>query len=135
MAYQVKNISPLDLRKVGIGISLPFNGPAGGFNTTYDTSTQLKSNILNYFLTNNNERVMNTTFGGNLRALIFEQLTEGSLDGVKISIEQIMQREFPNIQVKNVKVLGYPDQNLVNITINYSVPNTNINDELIINFE
>ena len=46
MAFRVSNIEPIDLQpRVAIGISLPFNGSTG-FNSTYTTADQLKTNIL-----------------------------------------------------------------------------------------
>ena len=75
MAYRIPNKHPLDInQRVGVGVSIPFNGPAV-FNTTYTTSEQIKSNIINYILTNNNERIFNPDFGANLRAQLFENVT------------------------------------------------------------
>jgi hypothetical protein len=69
MAYRVPNIEPIDLQpRVAIGISLPFNGPTG-FNGTYTTADQLKTNILSFLLTNRGERLFQPTFGANLRHL------------------------------------------------------------------
>lgn len=129
MAYAVKNISPLDIKKVGIGVAIPFNAP-GVFTTTYSTSDQLKSNILNFLLTNQGERIMNPNYGGNLRRFLFEQITQGSLEDAKNNIEQTIKTEFPSVEVKELKLLGKPDENLISFSIKYSVPNTNINDEL-----
>ena len=129
MAYEIKNIDPLDLKKVGIGVSIPFNGP-GVFNTTYTTQDQLKSNIINYLLTNVNERMMNPNFGGNLRGLLFEQITDGNLQEAKLAIEQTLEREFKNVEIKELKLLGSPDQNKIYFSIKYSIPNSNINDEI-----
>ena len=84
MAFRVSNIEPIDLQpRVAIGISLPFNGPTG-FNSTFDTATQLKSNLIAFLLTNKGERVLNPTFGANLRELIFEQIHETTLEEFKL---------------------------------------------------
>ncbi len=134
MASQPIIINPLDLKpSTGIGVSIPFNGP-GVFNITYSTENQLKSNLINFFLTNFNERVFNPNFGGNLRAQLFEQITQGSLSNVKSNIEESIRREFPSVVINEVKVQGTPDTNNIYITINYSVPNTNIKDSITINF-
>lgn len=133
MAYKVKNINPLDLKpQVAIGVSIPFNGPAV-FNSTYTTKDQLKSNLINYFLTNREERVFNF-IGGDLRRQLFEQITEGSLEGIKENIEAMTARVFPNVRIDNVEVLDNPDENSIFISVKYSVPNLNISDELQINF-
>jgi phage baseplate assembly protein W len=135
MASNPIRISPLDLKpSIGIGVSIPFNGPAGGFNTTYTTADQLKSNMINFFLTNFGERVMNPNFGGNLRAQLFEQLTEGSIGTVKKSIENSIRTQFPNVIIKEVKVQGTPDTNDIYISIKYAVSETNIDDSIVINF-
>lgn len=129
MAYQVINIDPLDLKKIGIGVSIPFNG-GGVFNQTFDTTTQLKSNIINYLLTNNNERVFNPTFGGNLRSFLFEQINQGSLNDTKQHIQQILENQFPNIEIKEIDLLGNPDKNQIYFSIKYSILNSITNDTI-----
>ena len=50
MAYQVKNINPLDIKlSTGIGVSIPFSSKSV-FTTVYTTQEQLKYNIINYLL-------------------------------------------------------------------------------------
>ncbi len=57
---QTVRVNPLDLQgNIAIGVSLPFNGPAGPFNKTYSTADQIKSNLVNLLLTNKGERVFN----------------------------------------------------------------------------
>lgn len=129
MAYQIKNINPLDLKQIGVGISIPFNGP-GVFNITYNTVDQLKSNITNYLLTNYGERPLNPRFGGNLRRFLFEQISEGSLEDAKLTIEETLMSQFPGIEIVELKLLGTPDRNEIYFSIKYSVPNSNINDSI-----
>lgn len=134
MARIIKNINPLDLKpQVALGVSVPFNGP-GVFNSTYTTKDQLKSNIINFFLTNSGERVFNPNFGGNLRKEIFEQITTGTLSDIKSNIKESIFRNFPNLEIKEVIVLGTEDQNKISISVKYSVPNLAISDEIQINF-
>ena len=74
MAYRVPNINPIDVSgRVAIGVSVPFNNIAV-FNQTYSTSTQVKSNIINYILTRKGERVLNPDFGLGLEEYIFENI-------------------------------------------------------------
>jgi len=66
MAYTFKKINVLDLDEAtGVGISLPFDGPTG-INTTYTTRDQIKSNLINFILTGDRERVMNPSFGAGI---------------------------------------------------------------------
>ena len=88
MPVGAQKISPVDRRPgIAVGVNLPFNAPAV-FDSTFTTQDAIKNNLINFFLTNRNERYLNNLFGGNLRATIFEQLSNNTLDfPVPISIK------------------------------------------------
>jgi len=133
MAYIVRNVDVLDLKpSTGIGIDLPFNGPTG-INTTYTTKDAVKANLLNFILTGKRERVMNPTFGSGVRDLIFEQQTDDLTDQVEDLIIGGVEVYFPQVQINDLNVVQSPDNYTVTIYLNYSVINTNIQDELQIN--
>jgi phage baseplate assembly protein W len=133
MAFRVSNIEPIDLQpRVAIGISLPFNGPTG-FNSTYDTATQLKSNLIAFLLTNKGERVLNPTFGANLRELVFEQIHETTLEEFKEIIKSRVEKQFPRVSITNIINDFNPDTNRINISFTYRVTQTNIEDNISIN--
>ena len=55
-----------------IGITLPIqDGNSGFFQQSFDTLTQVKSNILNLLNTRPGERRMQPTFGSNLWSIVF----------------------------------------------------------------
>ena len=63
MAFGAKRIYPIDTRPgIGVGVAIPFNAP-GVFRTTYTTREATKSNLINFFLTNQPERYLNPTLG------------------------------------------------------------------------
>tara|TARA_B110000977_G_scaffold7729_1_gene10549 strand:+ start:119 stop:538 length:420 start_codon:yes stop_codon:yes gene_type:complete len=133
MAYIVRNVDVLDLKpSTGVGIDLPFNGPTG-INTTYTTRDAVKANLLNFILTGKRERVMNPTFGSGVRDLIFEQQTEDLTDQVEDLIIGGVEAYFPQVQINTLNVVQSPDSYTITIYLNYSVINTNIQDELQIN--
>ena len=105
----------------GIGINVLFNNGTNVFNTTTTTKEQVKSNLINFILTNKGERVFDPTFGGNLRASIFEQDT--AFDDIAAALEADIYAYVPNIIIKSIDVKKYSDENLVNIAINYSINN------------
>ena len=135
MAYKVQRINPLDLQpRKAIGVSLPFSGQAV-FNSTYTSKDAIRSNLINFFLTGNNERVFNLDFGAGLRSMLFEGITEDKIEEIKLNINKSLELYFPRVQVKSLNLNAYPDQNLVNFELKYSVLQTNIEDEVSINFE
>ena len=134
MAFNPVKKYPLDLKvSTGIGIALPFNGNAV-FRTTYLTKDAIKSNLINYFLTNKKERFLNNNFGANLKAFIFEQIISGNVSFLKNDIQTKINQFFTNINVNNLEIDQFPDTNSINIKLFYSVPNTNITDKVEINF-
>lgn len=135
MAYKVQRISPLDLQpRKAVGVALPFSGKAV-FNSTYTTKDAVRNNIINYFLTGKNERVFNVDFGSGLRNFLFEAITSDNIDRTKAAIRSELELYFPRVIVNELNLKAYPDQNLVNFHLKYSVRETNIVDEVSINFE
>jgi uncharacterized protein len=134
MAYSTVNINPLDLSpSKGVGIKVPFDGPTG-LNITYTTKDAVKSNILNFFLTGKKERVMNPIFGAGIREQIFEQITQGTAQNIEDIISFGLKEYFPQIQLNSLSVNASPDENLIQVYFSYSILNTNIQDEISINF-
>ena len=132
MAYQVKQVSPLDLKpSVGIGVNIPFSGKAV-FNTTYTTKGAVRANVINFLLTNQNERVFNNNFGANIRAFIFEMISNDSLDGLQKRLGDLLQQYFPNLTISTLTVSGDPDQNSVYINLGYAIKSYAIEDNFTI---
>ena len=135
MAFQVKKIHPLDLQpRKAVWVSLPFSAKAV-FTSTYTTKDALKSNIVNYFLTEKGERFFNPNFGAGLRAILFDQMTEEKGEEIKHTIASGLADWFPNVVANTIKVRNNPDTNTTTIYLKYSIAQTNIQDELLINFE
>ena len=135
MAYGAKKIFPVDRKpRVAIGVSIPFNQP-GVFGQTYVTKDAVKTNLINYFLTNKNERYLNQNLGGNLRAFIFEQITTGNTDFLKEDIQTQISNFFPSVLVSSLNILQNPDNNSIIVELYYNVADTGINDNLQLEFQ
>lgn len=135
MAYGSKKIFPIDKKpRVAVGVAIPFNQP-GVFGSTYTTKEAIKVNLINYFLTNEGERYLNPSFGGNLRRYIFEQITNNSLDFLKEDIQSQIGTYFPSVIVDSLDVLQYPDENAIVVSLYYSIKDTGINDNLQLEFQ
>ena len=156
MAFDAQQIYPIDFNKsAAVGVDIPFTGPTGFGNTAisgssvfplgtnkiqtpfksnFTTSAAIKNNLINYFLTNQGERPLNPTFGGGLRSFIFEQITKGNLNFLKERIQKDLNSFFPNVSIGNLQILRQEDTNSISISLTYKVVNTNISDNLQLDF-
>lgn len=133
MTYIVRNVDVLDLKpSTGIGINIPFDG-ATGLNTTFTSRDALKANLINFLLTGKKERVMNPSFGSGLRELMFNPLTEDLVDDIEEIIIGGVNTYFQQVRINDLQVNLLQESNTVNIILNYSIINTNIEDQLEIN--
>jgi len=123
-------LNPIDVgQKRGIGINVLFNNDTSVFNQTFTTKEQVKSNLVNYILTNKGERFFDPNFGGDLRAALFEP--DSNFENVAARLETEIYAYVPNIIVRNITIKPYSDSNLVNIVLDYSINNQD--DNLVIN--
>ena len=112
-------INTLDLNpNQGVGVALPFNH-TNIFTINYTTTAQIKSNLLNFMLTNSGERVFNPNFGADIRALVFEPNTD--LTEVKSALLQKIGLYFPSITVNSLDFNPSVDNNSLSIVLNYTV--------------
>jgi phage baseplate assembly protein W len=134
MAFGAKQIFPIDFNKsAAVGVDIPFSTP-GVFKPNYTTKEAIKNNLVNYLLTNPGERPLNPTFGGGLRAFIFEQITTNNLDFLKERISSNIKTYFSNVNINELEILRQEDNNSITVSLTYNVTNTNINDSLQIDF-
>jgi phage baseplate assembly protein W len=134
MAFGAKKIFPIDTKPgTVVGVAIPFNAP-GVFKTTYTTKEAVKNNLINFFLTNQNERYLNPTFGGNLRAFVFQQISEGNIESLKEDIQSQLTLYFPNVVVGSLDIDSIPDEQQVNIILKYNIVDTGLTDTLEIAF-
>ena len=123
MAIIIRNkfVEDLDANQA-IGVSIPFSSTSV-FTKTFDTATQIKSNLINYFLTNKGERILNPTYGGDLRNFLFENITPDAIEILQKRLEEDITLRFPAVEVQSLTINSQEDQNLVNIALIYNVLN------------
>jgi phage baseplate assembly protein W len=135
MAYrQTYRINPIDIgQPMGIGINVLFNNGTDIFNTTTTTRDQIKSNLINFLLTNKGERLNDPEFGGDIKRAIFEQADFESFDIITGKLENEIVSNIPGIVLQSVTAEPNPDFNIVTITITYQINQEN--DSLVLNVE
>jgi len=135
---QIIRINPLDLQKnTAIGISLPFGSQTNNklFNLTYSTKEQIKSNLINLLLTSKGERVLNPLFGCDLKKTLFENINPINDNNIRDIIISSTNIYTPEITISNISINNLPDENLVNITIDYILNISGNPDQITIQFQ
>jgi len=134
MAFNPQQINPVDLNpNVAVGVDLPLNGPSV-FKSNFTTKDATKNNLINFFLTNPGERYLNPSFGAGLRAFVFEQITDDNLGSLQDNLNFQLSTFFPNVRISSLNILREDDNNTIIVEIKYSVLNSNVTDELILQF-
>jgi len=132
---QTTQVNPLDLQgNIAIGVSLPFNGPSGPFNSTYSTKDQIKSNLINLILTNKGERVFNPEFGMDLRKVLFEGMVDDLTSVIQDLIVMNINMFVPEVIVNNINVIQNKDNNSISITVQYSLAISGTSDQITVEF-
>jgi phage baseplate assembly protein W len=133
---QTVRVNPLDLQgNIAIGVSLPFNGPSGPFNSTYSTKDQVKSNLINLLLTNKGERVMNPEFGCDLGTALFEGINENLVEVIQNLINSNVAIFVPEVQITDILVdVNNPDNNAVSVTVKYKIKISQNADQVTVQF-
>lgn len=135
MAYNVEIKDPLDLQpRKAIGVKLPFSSDSV-FTSTYASRDAIKTNLINFFLTAKGERYLNPTFGSEIKRFLFEQATTSNVKLIEQAIRQEIKVFFPRIEPISISTTADPDRNTLQFSMNYTVKQTNIEDEVVINFE
>tara|TARA_R110002051_G_scaffold65139_5_gene118385 strand:- start:5370 stop:5777 length:408 start_codon:yes stop_codon:yes gene_type:complete len=130
MARIINNVFPTaNSGSMTLGFSLPMSGKAV-FNPTYTTREVVKTNLINWLLTNRGERVFRPNFGADLRALIWEGINEGTTSALESRIKDNIASNFPSIQIKTINFDNQPDQNTINFILDYSIQNMGADDQI-----
>ncbi len=118
MARSVREIDRDDDKFVGIEFPLDYS-PSGFFYKTKTILQQSRANLRNLLLTTPGERIFQPEFGSQLKFIVFEQ-GEDIPDRVEEAIRSAVDTHLPYIDINNV--FTTQDKNLVEISVEYSVP-------------
>jgi phage baseplate assembly protein W len=133
VAIEVRKINPIDLQpRRAVGFNLPFSSKSV-FTVNYETKDSIKYNLINYLLTGTGERYLNPEFGADIRNRLFDQISPDTRLDIETSIKQGIGKYFPRILINRLDVLAIPDTNTIQISLNYSIQDTPIQDQLTIN--
>ncbi len=88
-----------------IGITLPItNGNTGMFAQSTTVFQQVKSNFKNLILTKKGERLMQPEFGTDLHRILFENITENTLENARLTVVEAVERWMPFLELQQFEV-------------------------------
>lgn len=83
----------------------------------------VKESIKNLILTDRGERLMQPQIGGNVHAMLFENLTPSVLKLIEENVRTTIQLYEPRAELQDVSVTSNIDDNAVNIRITFYIKN------------
>lgn len=94
-----------------------------------DVSTKLNDNAIKQalkilLLTNHYERPFHSEIGCSIRDQLFENITPLTRHMIKRSIQDVITNYEPRVDIRDISVDDYPDENSIRINIEFSIKNT-----------
>jgi len=81
----------------------------------------VKQSILNILLTGRGERPFNPTFGGNLKAYLFENFDAATQAALENVIVNTLRNHEPRVRVDNIVIDDLSYRNAINISIDFTI--------------
>ena len=117
----------------GLSVALPLAiGPSDGAYAVHKEIAKVaEQNLKMIILTSPGERIMEPTFGVGIRSFLFEQMTTSTGGNIRGSITRQIAAFLPYVRLDDLEIADFPDENLINIRISYSIPSIGITDEFV----
>lgn len=134
MAYKVLQQDPRDVvsKRKAIGVQMPFNTDSV-FIPTYNSLEAYKVNLYNFFMTEKKDRYLNPELGSNLMQYLFSQAPDADLRrNIQETITLEIERFFPRLEIIQISIDEYPNENVMQISIRFRVKGTELEDNLVL---
>ena len=117
-----------------VGITLPItNGNTGMFAQSTTVFQQVKSNFKNLILTKKGERLMQPEFGTDLHRILFENITENTLENARLTVVEAVERWMPFLELQQFEVTNPVNGNphRIDLSVTYRFRNNpNVTDSI-----
>ena len=84
-------------------------------------ASAIKQAIVNLLLTNKGERLMNPTYGSDIRSYLFEPLDYGTAAQIKANIRSTIDRFEPRISISDIKCIPNFNDNGFDVEMTYII--------------
>ena len=91
--------------------------------TVFKDEDSIKESIRNLLLTDRGDRLMQPNIGGNIRAMLFENITPGNLTLIEDQVRTTLDLHEPRAEIIDVSVSAFDEQNVVRIRIQFYILN------------
>ena len=107
-------------------IKIPFSFEEGSVSNTNNVDTIVSQEIVNYFMTIDGERVMNSSYGGGLPRLSFEindplVLADYKLDAIGDVNLQLSFGKVLDMLILDTQTGAFDEENVANVLVRYAV--------------
>lgn len=103
------------------------NAFTGDFNIISNLPS-IRQSIKNIVLTNNGERSFDYEFGCNIYDKLFDNISDDDIIELRIRIASKLQNYEPRISLNDIYINNYPQENRIDIIIDYNIPTLGIFD-------
>lgn len=91
----------------------------------------IKTSVVNSFLTAPGQKILNPTFGVDLRRFLFEPINKYTADVMRDDIIRKLPLNEPRIQITGVDIIPKPDNNEYEIYLQINIPSLKVEGLLI----
>tara|TARA_B100001094_G_scaffold332085_1_gene402702 strand:- start:2040 stop:2408 length:369 start_codon:yes stop_codon:yes gene_type:complete len=115
-----------------LGVKLPITrSDIHGYAMIDDFHSLIRQNLKMIILTNPGERVMMPDFGVGIQAYLFQNFSETTYTQIENDIKDQVSKYLPVVSISRVGFNNSsPDNNTLQIALEYSIPALNIRDLL-----
>ena len=127
---------PIDKSFLGTGWSFPpeFDGTSKNVQTV-SAEDDIQQSLFILFSTAPGERVMQPSYGCDLRSMVFENITESTVTAIRDMIEKAVLFFEPRIDLNFVDLdTGQIEEGILNILVDYTVRATNTRSNMVYPF-
>lgn len=144
MAIKIKSLEAPSVSKKALGNGFLYKDLALDLSPSYSYNSQLnrnevlkdvqaifdiesvKNSVVNALLTSPGEKILNPTYGVDLRQYLFEPVDDFTTELIKDDIEIKLPQMEPRIVLKSVNVIPDEDNNQYNIELQIDVPSLDV---------
>ena len=89
--------------------------------TLFKNEDAVKESLKNLILTNKGERLMQPNLGGNIKAMLFENITPATLKLIEEQVRETINLYEPRVDLIDVVVTSNLDDNVVSVQIEFYI--------------